>query len=101
MRLTKKKAIEICIELWEDMAETGAKYKSKWKGWDKYGEMVAYCPLCEYTIHREGGCGACPLREGGYEGCSDTYFRDWETAETKTERKRFARLFLEQLGTLK
>ncbi|GAH13108.1 unnamed protein product, partial [marine sediment metagenome] len=62
MRLTKKKAIEIAIELWTWLAETGAKYKGDWVGWEeKYGEMEADCPFCEYSDRwGDDECESCP-----------------------------------------
>ncbi len=98
MKLTKKKALEITIELWTFLAETGKK-KSEWDGWKKYGRMRMGCPLCEYNnLHPlEDGCN-CPFDkfEDGCEG-EELSFGKWEEAETIEERKKFAGEFLNQL----
>ena len=106
MRLTKKKALELSITLWEWLAETG-KEKYDWMGWVKNGgkyEAHDGCFFCEYEKqHRDNnadGCSTCPL-ENGKEGCLDTPFGDWCLAGTKSERKRYASLFLNQLKALR
>ena len=51
MKLTKKKALEIAIELWEWIVDNPGKYKREWPGWDEYGGMLFECPLCQRGIH--------------------------------------------------
>ena len=104
MKLTKKKAIEISIELWEYLAKTGLD-KGSWEGWKKYGEMEAHCPLCEYDVQNEVPeddkiCARCPLSLG-YEGCYKTPYLQWCSATTKATCKRYATEFLEVLKGLK
>lgn len=105
MRLTKKKAIDISIELWEWTAETGSEYKGEWPGWDKYGGMLFDCPLCQhYRKSLFNECGKCPFAPLGTQGdvgCYKTYYKYWEDAETKEGRQKYARLFLKQLQALK
>lgn len=106
MILTKKKALAITIELWEWLAETG-KGKGSWSGWDKYGRMGAYCPVCEYAARhdRRFGCEGCPIKDK-FGSCYSTYYRYWEDADTTDDseysdnRKKYATLFLEQLRQL-
>ena len=99
MRLTKKKAIEISIELWTCLAETGVDDKGEWEGWEKYGEMDSDCALCECA---GGVCSRCPYRKQ-FSHCCDygTPFDRWDIARTIKERKKYALLFLEQLKELK
>ena len=55
MRLTREKALRICRDLWIWMAQekkSGLDHKKDWPGWEKYGEMKADCPCCEYN-HRQ------------------------------------------------
>lgn len=100
MRLTKKKAIDISIELWEWLAETGETRKKDWNGWNKYGYMWAYCALCKYARQRGGACGYCPYYEVfGLCGDTNPYGR-WLYAETPKTRKKYALKFLEQLRSL-
>ena len=94
MDLTKKKALELTIELWEWLAETGG-VKREWSGWKEYGDDIrGDCFLCEYT---KGDCSLCPLTQFGGDSCCDTYYSDWESDMTKTGRKKYAKLFLKQL----
>ncbi len=98
MRLTKKKAWEICIELWTWAAKTGLP-KCEWPEWVKYEEMRAHCPFCEYSKRmskRQGhvACHWCPI------SCFGMAFQDWERAETLQDRKYFAAQFLGQLKAL-
>ena len=111
MILTKKKAIEISIELWTWLAETGSGDKFDWDGWKKYGDMSHNCPLCEYTlrqarIERFDGFHCeryCPLKPSEPFGCEEEVRRfaygNWATAVNQG-RKKFAKEFLEQLKTL-
>lgn len=100
MKLTKKKALDITIELWEWMAETGSDYKGDWHGWEKYWVMANNCALCEcYAIQRseDGGCGECPI-----QNCEDDFaYGKWDGAKTKPTRKKYAGLFLEQLKEIR
>lgn len=109
MRLTKKKALDISIELWERMAKTGAKHKRTWLGWKKYGKMLNNCPLCEYVdVDKDGylknRCKECPLN-WGYIGCEDNetsqYIKWIEDAHNPFDRKKYAGLFLEQLKEIR
>ena len=88
MRLTKKLMWKIAIELWEWMAKTGSQVKGQWPGWEKYGSIPFNCPFCEFY----DDCSDCPIYH-----CDKYAFGDWEDAETKEDRKKYAALFLEQL----
>jgi hypothetical protein len=104
MRLTKKKAIDISIELWTWLAETGKK-KYEWDGWEQYGEMYEGCALCEYS-HRQSGrvtCSACSYYECFNNICfsGDTNYRKWASACQKRTRMKYAKLFLKELYQLK
>ena len=61
MKLTKKKALLIAIELWEWIVDNPGEEKDTWPGWAGYGTMLFACPLCEYQ-DQEGGVGhkVCP-----------------------------------------
>ena len=105
MNLTKKEAIELSIELWTWIAETG-KEKEDWPGWEESGGQHAECHqdcfLCEYTITKMGGCYSCPYYTM-YGLCHeiDTPYYNWTDADTKEDLKRYAQEFLEQLKALK
>lgn len=113
MRLTRKKAIELSIELWEWLAETGSGEKSEWPEWGNYGEVIylADCFLCEYgnrNINPKNiedkywtECGACPYHKKFGRCCNDnTPFWLWAEEEEIEPRKKYALLFLAQLKEL-
>ena len=52
MKLTKRKALEICRELWLWLADNPEKSKDDWPGWKEYWPMISGCPCCEYIRHR-------------------------------------------------
>lgn len=106
-KLTRKKAIELCIELWEWCAETG-ELKGSWPGWEKYGEVRSDCWFCEYSKQQclkykiddfKNYCRYCLFEKGNF-GCLSTPYFNWEAAKTKKTRKKYAALFLAQIKTL-
>jgi hypothetical protein len=94
MRLTKRKALEITVELWTWLAETGSDQKSDWPGWHEYGEMEADCALCEYDAQRANDCQHCPLlgkwRYAKYCYWDGSPFEDWDIEDDATLRKLYA-----------
>lgn len=101
MRLTIKSAIELSIELWTWLAETGEEFKSEWDGWGKYGEADNDCFLCEYDKRNKTYCESCPYNEK-FGVCTNvnTPFENWWLSKTTEDRKKYARQFLEQLKQL-
>lgn len=123
MRLTKKKAIKITIELWTWLATTGSEDKGSWPGWRKYGRMFRSCPLCEYGNQRKQArkrykkfnplnvCRACPffIQYGRCIKCyggtimwaaGPSYYGKWNRSGTTKTRKKYAKLFLNQIKEL-
>lgn len=101
MRITKKQAIKISIELWTWLAKTGTDNKGHWGGWDEYGLMRSDCSLCEYVATKRGGCNSCPYYlKFGMCTKDDTPYWQWNMSPTKRVRKEYARMFLEQLKQL-
>ena len=108
MRLTRKRAILLSIELWTWLAETGGE-KEDWPGWETNGgqhpECYSDCFLCEYSNRQLGGyspvCPACPYC-AVYGKCyrDDAPYDKWDLAETVEERKQYAQEFLEELKKL-
>ena len=106
MRLTKKKAIELSLEKWEDHVKTG-KDNAKWDWHEKHkrGTFLADCALCEYGYRQRGTgdkCRNCPYHQK-FGHCNSTgypYFT-WVFAVTQKERRESASLFLAQLKELK
>ena len=104
MILTKKKAIELSIELWTWLAETGEE-KDNWPEWEKNGgQHIAVeddCFLCKYVTPTNRHCDACPYSIK-YGCCQDddSPYLDWEGADGVEDMKKYAAQFLEQLKTL-
>ncbi len=82
MRLTKKRAIQECKELWEAIAESGLSkmgffYTEESEEWRKK-DYQSDCPLCAYDAqrHRIGitWCHYCPLRTQYKNDCSSLGF---------------------------
>ena len=105
MKLTKKKALEIAIELWEWIVDNPGKYKGDWPRWDKYKRMRHDCPFCQYgfsTVSQEA-CD-CPLSRK-YGGCVafDCAYDKWSTSIIvggEDEAHKAAVEFLAQLKEL-
>ena len=101
VKLTEKKAIELSIKLWTWLAETGQE-KTEWSDWNKYGYMKSQCFLCEYADTCGHGCSDCPYYKK-FRFCvnSNTNYERWARGTTKrTKKKKYAKLFLEQLNQL-
>lgn len=64
IRLSKKKTLEIGLELWAWLSTHPDKSKKHWPGWMKYGEMTCLCPCCEYLRQKNRYClpNACPIK---------------------------------------
>ncbi len=116
MRLTRKIAIEKCKELWKWCAETGKAKRlwPKWGGNEKYAKpqgssIMCHCWFCEYAHQRRHAnkkpkqmCQYCPYykKYGHCVGIDAPYFA-WNIAMTVAERKKYAKLFYNQIKTLK
>ena len=112
MKLTKLKALELCYELWNSLAETG-KLKHEWSGWkDNGGEYEAYvrCFACEYDGQNEHrfcniDCILAEVWKVGHCYKTDSPYHDWNRAQTIEDRKKYARIIadgcLEEIKKLK
>ena len=112
MRLSRKKAIKLCIELWTWLAKTGKK-KVEWPEWEKYkaynkpidSHTTYDCWFCEYGYQRNtmsDRCKSCPYnRKYGHCFNPESYYDLWEEAKTPLIRKKYAKLFLEQIKKCK
>lgn len=104
---SRKRHIELCIELWTWCAKTG-RPKEEWPGWIEHGSIVNECWFCEYDSslyqrystsvlnyqHDLIDCFYCPLKRHFGVHCSVTPYRKWYKATTKSTRKKYAALFL-------
>lgn len=104
MKLSRKKAIELCIELWTWLAKTGKK-KEDWPKWEEYGyDIYGDCWFCEYDEQQIGrfhgdNCSYCPLVRKLRMTCSDDdcFYTKYRISRTPKTRKKYAKLFLEQI----
>jgi hypothetical protein len=107
MRLSRNEAIELCIDLWSWLAKTGNR-KCNWPEWEKYRHIVASCFFCEYQeqqcrkykpedeLDEKEVCRYCPLKKLGKD-CMELHYGEWEKSPTIKDRKKYAKLFLEQI----
>lgn len=99
MELTARKAVELSIELWTWLAESGED-KEDWPEWEfnggRYAEVHNDCSLCEYDEPED--CEACPYhaKYGSCCVCPGPY-GEWVWANTQEDRKKYAKKFLKQL----
>lgn len=114
MRLTRKKAIELCILLWTWLAETG-RLKEDWPGWKKYKDIweeledACWCWFCLYTNRKQrkpqhlSDCKiVCPYYEihGFCAAGWKNPFHNWFNARNNEDRKKYAKLFRDQIKKL-
>jgi hypothetical protein len=109
MKVTRKKAIELCIELWTWLAKTGSKNKKDWPGWKKYKICSVWdCFFCDYAMKKaetglsDEACSYCPLwdnkKNEAIRSCVRNYaYGKWVEARQIRTRKKYAKLFLEQI----
>jgi len=102
MRLTRKKAIALCIEMWTIHAETGC---TKDELPEKHQGINCDCWFCEYDDQKSPNlkCVKCIFPfEGGGLMCEDIIsYQKWEDAKTPRTRKKYAKLFLGQIKKCK
>lgn len=112
MKLTARQALEIGLELWEWLEETGEEWKYKWPKWKKYETMVGDCPLCEYDTQEYflDRCSNCLIywrKKGGLVNHCQSYdspYSNWLCVATPRPRRfwagRVAKLHREALERL-
>jgi len=74
--MTDIEALELTVELWEWLAETG-KSKPDWPRFEEIKSFRSYCPLCELglrSMRGENPCAACVMY-----GCWGTYVKSCST----------------------
>lgn len=111
-RFTARIAIEIAIELWTWIVDTGSGSESRWPGWNKYEHFRlrrSFKPLCTYAFNylrnrnppaRDVGiCGYCPYKKFFGRPCNDkdTPLDLWYRTDSYPGKKKYAQAFLEEL----
>jgi len=107
MKLSRKKAIQLCIELWTWLAKTG-KQKVEWPGWERFDETISSsCWFCHYSEQQEerydndDSCRYCPLTKAGSHCMNKgSFYKMWAESKTPKTCKKYAKLFLKQIKTI-
>lgn len=128
--LTEEKAIDISIELWTWLTETGSDDKLNWPDWGKYikkdGRLFIHgCPLCQFATNQrvnrwatnydfifdffengmhETSCKYCPYHKMfGICDADGKFYTLWSDTEDEEieKRKKYATKFLKLLKSLK
>ena len=99
MKLTKKKVLELTMELWQWLYDNPGSGKCDWPGWQMNGganKAVCNCFACEYAFNslKNGGCFDCPLLPlwpGG--GCVEesSLYCQWTKTRDIELRKKYAK----------
>ena len=100
MRLTRKKAIELCIEAWTILAKTGCT-KEELPG--KHQGINCDCWFCEYDHQKSPNikCVKCLFPGDDSLRCLEIKaFTKWDDAKQTRTRKKYAKLFLKQIEAL-
>ncbi len=104
-RLTKRRALEIGLRLWNWLARDSSRSKKDWPGWKQVGEMDADCPCCEYMWQHKQHCGNCLVRWPHGLLCTEkgSPFRQWYQCrkdKRKTAAQKVAQLHRDALKKL-
>lgn len=97
MRLTKKRAIELTLELWMWLYENPGKYKSDWPGWKDSGGIYetvdCECFACEHAFATIRRCKSCVLLPLWPQTCTsgDNVYANWNEATTDKAKKKYAK----------
>ncbi len=100
---TEEEALQITLDLWTWLAETGARDKDEWPGWKNHDNWqgeddCALCTLCNET-DRSQGCLLCPYwRAFGPCGFSTGPYNRWFRARSDTGRKRNAAIIRDRIA---
>lgn len=103
MRITRKRARKLHIELWTWLAEHPGENKYTWPGWDKV-TAINYCFACEVagsktTSVEDNTCLYCPIKSwatkckktGDDGGCTGTEYGRWAHSNVAKTRSMLAR----------
>ena len=101
-KLTKKRALELCLELWTWLRDSPMREKEEWPGWTKHQAYLA-CFACEYVYKNNEDvleCSLCPLlslwtkskKINNYlcEYSSSSPYRKWKNAVSDKMRAKQA-----------
>ncbi len=117
--LTEKEAVDLTIELWSFLKETG-KEKEDWDRWEEFGvkfsgdvderedeidgEVWCTCFLCEFKKQQDTDCDVCPYPKMFGDFCfypEQAPYMKWYDAEVGRWKKYWAGKFLAQMLKVK
>ncbi len=103
--LTREQSIEKTIEMWEELAETGSRGKSKTKAAQGYTYLICGCFLCTFVGENKQGyrqCKLCPYYQYVHGGCyaQNGPYAKWLDSWSTEKRKKYAKKIVEQLKEL-
>ena len=99
MKLTKKRVLELTLELWQWLYDNPNKRKENWPGWEGNGGSYyseTKCFACSYTFAQKDGdgCNLCPLLPLWPDGCtasSQSPYMQWVMAKSRKDRKKYTK----------
>lgn len=102
MKLTKKRALKLTIELWQWLYDNPKSEKRYWLGWRKNkGRYTAVgdCFACEYAFRslKKVGCDKCPLLQLWPDGCMENTspYIQWTKTRDIELRKKYAKSIID------
>lgn len=112
MRLTKKKSLEICVELWAWLAEDRGRLKHNWPGWERnggiYPVMEHNCPCCDYAnqrlyinkerVNQMNRCNRCPISTELKNCNAGSAFQLWRDTKNIKYAKQILKIAKEALA---
>lgn len=107
-RLTLKRSLELCLELWSWLRDhPDMTAKLEWPKWNRYGSVFNMCFACEYDIleyekqKRKGfhimACSVCPLKGLWGTDCTrdSSPYNKWCNAKTDKSRQKNAGIIVD------
>jgi hypothetical protein len=93
--LTQKTAKELTLGVWRYLEEhPGRRPKARSAGRivEQENEPKDWGPLCDLLMSEGAYCGLCPLFKAEGKDCGDSgsAYKDWEQAQTNSDRERSA-----------
>ena len=101
MKLTKKRALKLTIELWQWLYDNPDYEKCDWPGWWRNGgsyDAVCNCFACEYAFNSlKGSCFKCPLLPLWPGGCIEetSLYCQWTKTKDRELRKKYAKSIID------
>lgn len=108
-QLTLEESLSNSHELWTWLADTGARDKSMWPGWDNFGTIQHFCFTCEYARQQrnlnctgtgKNRCAFCVSYQLFGDCRKNQALGKWEMARTVAEKKKYAQQVLNKVNKI-